>query len=160
MTVTTQVSDQIANTQAVPEVKNKVSDLTGKVRFARFDFTQVGAGDAASTVDLVKMPHGRIRIVPILSRLVAAAFGAARTLDVGHTGYTKVDGEAVNASVDFVLDGLDVSGATSAYMGTGTNGVEEIEIESKSGFTLQAKVAGGTIPAGTTLSGWIAYVKD
>lgn len=160
MAVTNEVSDQIANTTAVPGVKNKSYDLS-KVRFAYFTFTQgAAAGDAASTVGLAKIPAGRKVVLPHLSRLKRSAFGAARVLDIGHTGWTKKDGAAQAAAADVLLDGLDVSGAGAAVMGTGTNAVERLVIESKAGTTIQAVVAGGTIPAAATLEGYIAYLDE
>lgn len=160
MSVTAQQSTQITNRSATPDVKNKVID-NAEVRFARFDFTQVGAGDATSTVDLVKFGSGLHRIIPALSRIKASAFGSGRTIDVGLTAYTKPDGTSASAQTDVIADGLDVSSGAGALLGTGTNGLPDgIEFESKTGVIVQAVVAGGTIPDGATLSGWIAYVRN
>lgn len=160
MAVTTQVSDQIANSQAVPEVKNKVSDLTGKARFARFDFTQVGAGAANSTVDLVKLPSGRLRVLVNLSHIDISALGAGRTVDIGHTGWTKMDGSTQSAVVDAFVDGLDVEDATVTRPGDAAWLLSGLEIESKAGVIIQAKCLGDTLPDAATMAGWIAYVKD
>lgn len=160
MSTTAQKSTQLTNPDTLPEVKNYVYDVGGKIRIRYFDFTQSGAGDANSTVDLVAIEAGRVRILPALSRIKYSAFGASRTLDIGHTGYTKHDGTAVSAAADKIVDGLDVSSAGNAALGSGTNAVPEFAFETKDGTTIQAKVAGGTIPDAATLSGWIAYVTD
>jgi hypothetical protein len=161
MAVTTQNSDQIVNASDLVNGKKNPVIHDGKVRLARFTFTQSGDGDANSLVNLVNLRGGHVRILPTLSRINWAAFGASRTLDIGYKAYTKIDGSAGNASVDTIADGIDVSSAGAAALGTGTNALADgIEIEATGDITVQAKVLGGTIPNTTTLTGWIAYVRD
>lgn len=165
MAVTAEKSTQVTNMEATPPVKLAPSELHGRVRIAYFAFTQgAAAGDANSTADLVKIPPGKnIRVLKNLSRVTCSALGAARVLDVGHTGYTNVDGTAVAAAADVLLDGGDVSAAATLAMGAGTNALtanDAFLINARSEVTLQGKVTGGTIPAGATLNGYFMYIED
>jgi hypothetical protein len=162
MTVTAQKSTQLANLDDLPIANNLVVD-DGKVRLAYFDFTQDGAGDANSTVDLVKFGPGRFRIIPALSWVKFSALTTDAVLDVGYLAYTKLDGSSGAAASDAIEDGLDVDAAGVAFLGVGTNAAANaggILIESKDGLTIQAKALTAGIPDNTTLRGWIAYVRD
>lgn len=165
MAVTTEKSTQVTNMEAMPPVKLAAGELHGRIRIARFTFTQgAAAGDANSTADLVKLPPGKnITLLKNLSRVTCSALGAARVLDIGHTGYTNIDGTVVAAAADVLLDGGDVSAAATLAMGAGTNALtanDAFVFDNKTGVTLQGKVTGGTIPAGATLHGYFAYIED
>jgi len=162
MTVTAQQSTQVANGLALPAVKNEIVDLA-KLRLARFDFTQVGAGDIGSTMDLVQLGAAHYRIIPALSHAEWSAWGASATLDIGHTGYTKLDGTTVAAAPAAIEDTVNVAAAGNAFLGVGAGAAANIsglEIECKGNLLIQAVVAGAVVPAGATLKGWIAYVTD
>jgi hypothetical protein len=164
MAVTAQASTQVANGQALPAVKNDVVD-DAKLRLAYFSFTQgAAAGDIGSTMDLVKFGAGKIRILPALSRAAFSAWGASATLDIGTTAYTKLDGTTGAAAPANIEDTLDVASAGAALLGVGTGAVAGanagVSIESKGDITVQGIVAGAVVPAGATLTGWIAYVRD
>lgn len=163
MAVTAQKSTQVTSMTATPPVRLGTSEHHGVVRVAYFSCTQSGAGDAASTLDLVRIPAGKVRILKMSSKLICSAWGAARTLNVGHTGYTKPDNSAQAASAACIADTIDVSAAASKELGTGTGGLgtdPTLLIESTSGALIQAVVAGGTIPDGATLNGYVSYVMD
>ena len=165
MAVTTEKSDQVTNQDALPVVKLNTNELGGRIRIARFSFTQgAAAGDATSTQDLIKLPPGKtVTILKSMSRIVCSAFGASRLLDIGHTGFTNNDGTAVAAAADVLMDGQDVSAAALIKMGLGTNAFtadDAFTYDARQAITIQAVVAGGTIPAGATINGYIAYVED
>lgn len=165
MAVTTENSDQINNMEALPQVKLNSNELGGRLRIAYFDSTQgAAAGDANSLVNLVKIQPGKsVRILKNLSRIACSAFGASRLLDIGHTAYTNLDGSAVSAAIDVLLDGADVSAIAEHAMGVGTNALtvaNTFVINAKEAVTIQAKVLADTIPAGATLAGYIVYVED
>lgn len=142
-------AENTLETAAGPAKLDPASD--GLVHFAYFKHTQVGAGAIGSTVALRKMPAGRVRILGTMSRVNNSAFGASRTLGVGHTGYQGVDGVAVAAAASLLLSAGDVAAAGGLPL------VGFPVIESMAGFTLLATVAGGTIPDAATLEGVIAY---
>lgn len=165
MAVTTEKSAQVTNMEASPPVKLNASELHGRLRIARFEFTQgAAAGDATSTFDLVKIPAGKtITVLKSLSRFNCSAFGAARTVDIGHTGYTNLDGTVVAAAADVLLDGADVSAAAKIVMGAGASALTDDDafvFDAKSQVTLQGVVAGGTIPVGATVKGYFVFVAD
>lgn len=161
MAVVNTYSDQIANVdRSSPNAKNEADAWSGKLRVAYFTATQVGAGDAASIQYLVKMPAGRVRIIPALSRITNSAFGASRVLDVGHGGYTNKSGTAVPASANYLANDIDVSAAANNAFATTTSADPTYLIESRGGFTIQSVVAGGTIPDAATLKGYIVYIHE
>lgn len=163
MAVTTQKSTQETNRTATPVTPAEAYDYHGKLRFAYFSFTQSGAGDANSLANLVTLPPGKVRLLKTKSEFVCSAFGAARTLDIGYLAHTKLDGTAVNASIDTILDGGDVSAAAKLICGAGTNALgtdPTILFDSKEGVTIQAKCLGDTLPDAATLKGFMAYVVE
>lgn len=165
MAVTAEKSDQVTNMEASPPVRLNTNELGGRLRIARFSFTQgAAAGDATSTMDLIKLPVGKtVTVLKSMSRIVCSAFGAARVLDIGHTGYTNLDGTVVAAAADVLMDGQDVSAAALVRMGLGTNAFtadDSFTFNARSKPVIQAVVAGGTIPAAATINGYIVYVED
>lgn len=153
MAVLTLVSDQLA-----ADYRRNTREEHGKVRFAYFKSTSTADGDIGTTVDLVKLPQGAVRVLPGLSCLSVGACGASRTLSIGHTAYVK-DGsgtqEALNATA--FVNALDVSSAVNGVaFGTGV----KYDLYSTSGVTVQAKIAGGTLPNTTVIEGYVAYVTE
>ena len=160
MAVTAQESAQLANTTAVRETHNPTHDWHGRLRLARFTFTQSGAGDADSTAALVRLPAGSVRVLLAESRVANSAFGASRTLDLGWQAHTDRSGAAVAADDDGLDAAQDVATA-GAYSPIGTVGGDETRLfQSQAGVVIEAKVAGGTIPDGATLNGYLVYVQD
>lgn len=162
MAVTTEKSTQETNRTATPPVKAQSNEFNAPPKYAYFSFTQGAvAGDANSLANLITLPPGEIRLLKTESKFVCSAFGSARTLDIGYLAHTKRDGTAVNASIDAVLDGGDVSAAAGLTCGAGTNALGTdpcLLLDSKSGVTIQAKCLGDTLPAGATLKGYFAYL--
>lgn len=152
----------LTTTQKDGTTRKRPFDQHGKLRFDYFELPAVAvAGDANTTIELCDLPPGAVRILPGLCRLKASAFGASRTLDLGHRAYAKADyasgGEDEAEDVDAFIDGRDVSSATDAAWSTT---VLKYDIFSKAGVTLFATVLGGTIPVGATLSGLVAYLYE
>lgn len=157
MATTAQKSTQLANSDAVPQVRNENVDVLGKLRVAYFDFTQDGAGDANSTVDLVKLPAGRVRVFPELSHIGFSAFGASRVLDIGYLGYEDWKGVDQDADPDYFATDIDVSSAGTAKLSEASGAATTKLFRSRQGVTVQATVAGGTIPDAATLTGFVVF---
>lgn len=154
MAVLTINSEQYDNTRKL------VVDHYSKLRFSHFKLPAITvAGDANSLLNLCKLPAGRTRVLPWLSRLWTSAFGASRTIDIGHLAYIGSDGiTEVVASVDAFADGLDVSSATANLVFS--SAIPKFDIYAKGDVIVQAKVLGGTIPIGATFEGCIAYERE
>ncbi len=162
MAITTENSTQFANTLADPRVQNDTHEAHGRLRFARFNFTQgAAAGDAGSIARLVKLPKGKVRVVLPLSRVAHSALGASRTLDLGWEAHVADDGSGdVAADPNGLDDGVAVNIA-GAFTPGGTLGGDETKLfESLDGVVVTGQVNDGTIPAGATLDGYLAYVMD
>lgn len=161
MAVTNEKSSQLTDLDATPPKLVDTHELHGRVRISYFEFTQgAAAGDATSTVQLCDLPPGKVRLLMADARIHHSAFGASRVLDVGWDAYTDTDGNDVTADPDGLANDKDVSSAGAIDL-TGVVGTHETKLfDSRGGVRLRATVAGGTIPAGATLGGYVKYVTD
>ena len=162
MAITNENSAQYANTVAEPRVKNPTHEAHGRLRIARFNFTQSALpGDAGSTARLVRLPKGRVRVFLSLSRIAHSGMGAGRTLDLGWEAHRADDGTGeVAADPNGLDDGVDVSAAGAVTPG-GTLGADETKLfASLDGVVITAQVNDGTLPAAATLDGHLVYVMD
>lgn len=151
----------LQSVQEKTDYRGRPTDEHGKLRIQYFELEAVAvAGDIGSTVDLCTLPPGAIRILPLLSMLQVSAFGASRTLSVGHRAYQKRDnpGEAYEAeSANAFINARDVSSATFAAFSAA---VLKYDVYSKQGVKLFATVAGGTIPVNATIKGYVIYIAE
>lgn len=132
-------------------------DDYGKLRLIHFEIIPGVAGDAGSTAQLCKLPHGRIRLIPNLSRFWHDAFGSSRVLDIGHAAYTKEGGVDEVADPDaFVVDNDVASAGTAKVLGT----ARKFDMFSRKGIVVTATIAGGTWPSGCKLNGYLAVVTE
>ena len=162
MGATNEYSTQYAAAvNTVPSVHQVPSEIGGRVRYIRANFTQgAAAGDATSTSTLAKLP-ARARVLGHLSKIYFSSFGAARTLDVGYAAGTSIlDGSAITADPDLFATAVDVSSAGSMVLDeAGTSGAlhgKRFDGE----VDILATVAGGTIPAAATIDMHLFYVVD
>jgi len=146
-------------------------DDHGKLRFQYFSvgiITPITVAYAANDqVELFKLPPGRKRILPFLSRLQWTAFGASRTIDIGHRAYMKrpSDNDLEVENVDAFIDGLDVSAAQTTPLAWATpvdvNASQmKYDVYSLEEVTVYMSILGGTMPAAATLQGFCAYIYE
>lgn len=163
MSVEHQESTQYANIFTTePRVMNPASAWYGNLKVAFFDHTQDGAGDATSDVKLVKLPPGRVRVLWDLSSAYVNWTQGSATMDIGWDSYTDIDGDAVDADPDGIIDGADVDaagyqslrGALTAATGGTT------EFISKDGVTLLATSQDVALAASSTIRGYVVFVSD
>lgn len=168
MAVTHQESVQYENVATdLPREMNPVSSWGGKVQIAYFQHDQSGAGEVTSDVALVKLPAGRVRVLlPLSSAYINWTTGSA-TLDLGWDAYTGLDGVAVAADPDGLIDGLDVDAVGQFNLGTYAGLPAAIkalggtkEFASKDGLVLRATSQDQALASGDDLVGFIAYVCD
>ena len=162
MAVTTQESTEYTNAYSTsPVVANPTSSVHGKVRIAYFTHDQSGAGDATSSVALCKLPAGRVRVLLSSSNAYVNWTTASATLDLGWDAYEDIDGTAVAADPDGLLDGLDVDAVGYQNFGadqTATGGT--YLFESKDGVVIRATSQDVAIADGDDLVGYLMYVVD
>ena len=155
-------SEQVTKLDSVPAEPVNVNELHGKVRIARFDYTQAAEGAIGTVIELVKLPAGKVRILGKNSALYHTALGAGVTLDVGWDAYkSQSDGSAVAADPDGLDDGLDVAAAGTKELCSVqvTDGASKL-IDSQDGVTITCTIGGAVIPAAGELNGYICYVAD
>lgn len=164
MAVTTQKSAEYTNATATPPVNNSTAELHGRVRVAYVSHAQSGAGDAASSVALFKLPAGRVRVLLSSSSLYVNWTTASATLDLGWDAYTGRDGNAVAANSDGLADGIDVesagtvTGGTLADLNAALGG--SFVFESQGGVVIRATSQDAAIADGDDLIGHFLYVID
>lgn len=161
MAVTTQKSTEYTNATATPPVNNSTAEEHGRVRVLYFTHDQSGAGDATSSVALGKLPGGRVRVLLSSSNAYVNWTTASATLDLGWDAYTDLDGNAVAADPDGLLDGLSVDTVGYQNFGadqTATGGT--YVFESKDGVVIRATSQDTAIVAGDDLVGYLLYVID
>lgn len=147
----------IKSAQLADDYRARPTEDHGKLRFQYFKAT-MQAGDAGSTIDLVRLPPGAVRVLPGLSRISCEALGAARVLDVGHRAYTKRgDGTEEAVSLNALANDIDVANAVAgAALGTAI----KYDFYSTAGVVIAAQVNGAAMPADKVLEGYIAYLYE
>lgn len=163
MAVTTSQSAAVAAAAAGKPV-DAINYHCERADYFFIDATQgAAAGDIGSTMDIAVLPPGRWRFIGVGSYLATSAFGASRTLSIGHTGWTKPDGTVVAASAAALDSAKDVSGAIAGPGGYSPAGALTADgtllIETRTPVTIQAVVAGGTIPAAATIKGLLKFMR-
>ena len=156
---TDQNSVQYGNQVAIPPVIMEAEVHYGKLRVVKFNFTQSGAGSAASIARLYRLPAGKVMLCCGQSQVKTSAFGSSRVLDIGYAQYIGQTGAVVSADPDAINNDIDVSGAATTIPGAAlADGT--ITFNSRAGVTLIATVAGGTIPDAATIQGtWVFAVE-
>lgn len=153
----------ITSDQLVEGYRKYPIDDHGKLRIEEFQISALAVALAAGDqIDLFKFAPARKRLLPNLSRIACSAFGAGRTLHIGHRAYQSrplsMSGavlEAENATA--FVNALDVSGAlNSAVWST----VLKYDMSSVDEITVFAQVNVNTMPIGATLSGFAIFVYE
>lgn len=163
--MTTQYSTQYTQLfVTVPATPLSSTDMHGVVRIAFFQTTQSGAGSAPSSMALVKLPPGRVRLLLGISRAWVDWTTASATLDLGWDAYTNLDGTAVVADPDGLVDGLNVDtagyfnfeGALTAVKAKGGTW----DFESKTGVVIRATSQDVALANNDVAHGYLCYVQD
>jgi len=161
MAVTTQEATEYTNLTATPPTIQDKTVLGGQVAIAYFTHDQSGAGDATSSVAVVKLPAGRVRILGAMSNVYVNWTTASATLDCGWDAYTDFGGTAVAADPDGIDDGVSVDTAGSISLGSALTATGNTKVfESQSGVTIRLTSQDVAIADGNDAVGYIAYVAD
>jgi hypothetical protein len=159
MAVTNESSDILEVAESSTRQLNDNTKSRAHLLLERFEFTQgAAAGDANSTIRVCKLP-ARARYLSAYSWIRFSAFGASRVLSLGWEAYRnpKDPANPFTLDVDGLGSALDVSSAGTALMSALTNAVDDKEFVDD--VVLAFQCTGGTIPAGATVSGQIAYTR-
>jgi len=154
-----QTNKDIDAAQLADDYRRYPIDDHGKLRYQYAKVTASGALAANGTMGLFWLPPGRKRILPHLSRITTSAFGAGRTLDIGHDEYMKrpAGNDPEAADPDALVDGLDVSSAVTADpLGTAL----KFDMYSLDETLIYATVLGGTMPDAGTVEVLLAYLYE
>lgn len=159
MAITTIQADQLAGGFR----RYPISDH-GKLRFQYGKATQGAvAGDDGSMVEMFRLPPGRKRILPWLSRYSVSALGASRVMKVGLRAYfdrSVVGGTAQAENDDEFMSGIDVSSATANVAWPITLTGMKWDVFSRDEIMIFVTITGGTIPAVATFEMIMAYIYE
>ncbi|MCS5590729.1 MAG: hypothetical protein NZ824_12265 [Candidatus Thioglobus sp.] len=156
MAVTNQKSIQVNNMDQNPPVIEETTDISGKVRIIYFEHTQVGAGDAGSSIEVGRLPRGEVRILGSISSVKHNWTTASQTMDVGWDSYTDFEGNAVTADPNGLDDAISVDTAGTITVCTELNNGTKI-FRSADGVSIRL-TGGAALVAGDTVAGYIMYV--
>ena len=153
-------SDEMTDLLAVPTVPFKPTDHHGKLRMARVTYTQVANGDAADTLQMCRLPAGRVTVHGLLSNLYINLTTGSMKVEVGWLAYTDLDGADVAADPNGLDSTLDVDAVgtfniCSVQVATGST----YTFESDEGVTLEMTLT-TDVAASDSVVGFIAYVAD
>lgn len=125
----------------------------GKLTFTAAGFTTAAAGD----LSLIRMPAGRVRILPDLCRVVCPVGSTSSDLDVGFGAHLDQDGVTVDLDGDAFVASADVGGAAiDAAFDAAT--VLGREFYSQDGFDIVASFDTANSPASGDLIVVVAYL--
>jgi hypothetical protein len=161
MAVTTQYSSEYDAAYVSNTGNLETHEMAGRVRCAYFTAAQSGAGDATSSVALVKLPAGKVRLLAAQSKAYVNWTTASATLDLGWDAYVDIDGAAVVADPNGIDDGVSVDTAGFQTFGsalTATGGTKVFE--SQGGVVIRATSQDTAIADGDDLVGCLLYVVD
>ena len=147
----TQLANAAAGTFVYP------IDNYGKMRISYFDFTAAAAGGEPDTISLFKLPPGRVRVFPALSRISCSALGAGALLDLGNLAYEGEQREAIAAVDNEYVNNLDVSGALNAA--AWSTDLKK-DFFSMGGITVAGVLTGEDIAINDTISGFCVYATE
>ncbi len=155
-------SNEMANIVAVPSVKNPVTDMTGKLRVATFNWTKSAvAGDAGDIIELVKLPAGRVRLLGDLSGVYHNMTTGSQVGNIGWKAYVDLDGTAVVADPNGLDSGLNLE--TAAFISPMVTVLASTAytkvFESQTGVVIEL-IATEIVAALDSLYGYFAYVTD
>lgn len=124
----------------------------GKLTFTAAGFTTAAAGD----IQLVRMPAGRLRILPDLCRVICPIGTATSDLDVGYGAHLDQDGATVSADGAAFVDSADVGGAA---IDAAFDAATEVGLEfySQDGFDIVASFDTADSPASGDLIVAVVY---
>jgi len=160
MAVTTVESTQYAQVYSTnPPTLQRPGDWGGSLKVAYFSQTATGAGDTGSTITLAKIPPGKCRLLLQSSVIQSTMSG---DVDLGWGAYTNVDGTAVDADADGLVDGQTLSTGTlanftsvAALVATGGTKL----FDSKEGVDIKLMFQGAGVASSDVTSGYLVYVQ-
>ena len=135
------------------------ADYAGRLRVAYFASTQSGAGDATSSVEVVRLPPGTVTLLGRLCNIEHNWTTTSATMDVGWDAYTALDDSAVAADPNGLDDGIDVDTAGETTIGSAVAAGRK-QFASKDGVSIRLTSQDVAIADGDTAEGYLVYVVD
>ena len=157
MAVTRQGPTYLLQGYAAGTAPTKLPDpnrLGEYLRVSPFFYDQEEAAETDLTIELLRLPAGKIEVYPTLSRLKADDMIATADLSLGHAAYINPDGITVAADLVKWASALDVGGGVidAAFVGS-----DPQVFNSTAGVLVKALVAVANIDLDDEIQGWVAW---
>lgn len=160
MAVTHTNSEQFQKAHVPPTQMIETTDQHGRVRGAFFKHAHTVVGDIGSTVTLVKLPAGKVRLLGANTWAYVNWTTALADLNAGWGGYVTPQGETVAqnliglaTAVDVELPGLQRFVTLHAAEG------QTVLFESKSGVDIKVS-SPQAFAIGDSIAGVLYYIVD
>ena len=138
-------------------------EYVGEMRFSPFSYS--GSPAAGTTIPLIRLPGGKVRIIPELSYIsFSDDFATNADGHLGHQAYVNADGDSVAADDNEWIDNADIGGGAVAGPWTtlfatgagGTTGQIQAIYDAQDGLVIEVLV---DTEAGTsaTITGWVVW---
>jgi hypothetical protein len=139
-------------TQYTLQLQQRAAEKHGTLKIAKFTYTHSGTSEPGE-INLIKLPAGRVVVLPDLSYLNTSTFGVGAELSVGVRAYRQEDGELVEEDAE----ALQAAVAGPFVGGLGGPATGEIPLDSQAGIVVYATIAGGNLISGHHINGYIVY---
>lgn len=154
-------SDQLKITYDEPGSFVDSSEHGARLRILHWSFTNdTGAALPAGDILIAKLPAGRMRVLTGIGGFNNTALGTGRTLALGYTAHTDKNGDAVAEDLDAFKTVTSVATAATALVALNAADNGSWFFNAREGVDVVATIAGGDIPNGARVGGYLVYAKD
>ena len=159
MAVTRQGPIYIMQGAAAGSAPTKVPDPLRSGEFLHvspFFYDQEEIAETDLTVELLRLPAGKIEVYPTKSRLIASDMVATADLSLGHAAYNDPGNNDISVAADLVkwANAIDIGGAAKDVAWDGT---DPQEFNTTTGLLIQSLVATADIDLDDEIRGWVVW---
>jgi hypothetical protein len=111
-------------------------DFESELQAAVATYTHVDGAETDLTLNVLRLPAGRIRVYSYLSKLWSSAMVATANLSLGYAEYTNEEGTIVVADINAFIDQADAGSALDQVWTLPSALGEYTEFNSQDGITI------------------------
>lgn len=155
MALTPLFSAEFSDYQSKPKKQIEAWKWGSKVRSSVAKYTPTVA--AQGTAQVIRLPAGKIRVFPDLSRMASPAGAAGATLSVGYESYTRADGTVVAADPVAFANAVVITAAVDQALPLPT--APYLDLDSQDGVTIFITIATANGPAAGDINLVFVYAQ-
>jgi hypothetical protein len=135
-------------------------DFESELQVAVATYTHVDGAETDLTLNVLRLPAGRIRVYSYLSKLWASQQVATANLSLGYAEYTNEEGTIVVADINAFIDAADVGGGALDQVWTLPSALGEYtEFNSQDGIVIIVTIDTENIEDTDTINVVCVYSK-